>query len=54
MSRESLDETAEPTEPRVLELDDVTGYVDGERYVVCEKTNAKAWIRSDVTKSPSR
>lgn len=40
---------AEPREPQPDHLDDYAGYEDGDGYVVCEKTNAKAWIRSDET-----
>jgi hypothetical protein len=31
------------------DLEDVTGYEDGDSYVVCEKSNPNAWIRADVT-----
>ncbi|WP_433623650.1 DUF7331 family protein [Halomicrococcus sp. NG-SE-24] len=54
MYTESREEIAEPREPEVPNLDDFAGYEDGESYVVCDKTNAKAWVRSDVTKTPSR
>ncbi|WP_204357308.1 DUF7331 family protein [Halogeometricum borinquense] len=50
---ESHEKIAEPTESKAPDLDDFTGYEDGESYVVCDKTNANAWIRSDITHSLS-
>lgn len=44
VARESIDQTEAPLE----DLSDVTGHEDGDSYVVCEKSNPKAWIRSDV------
>ncbi|PYZ02578.1 hypothetical protein C8039_01835 [Halogeometricum sp. wsp3] len=40
---ESHEKIAEPTESKAPDLDDFTGYEDGESYVVCDKTNAY-WI----------
>lgn len=37
------------TDASLEDLNDVTGYEDGDSYVVCEKSNPKAWVRSDVT-----
>lgn len=31
-----------------------TGYEDGDSYVVCDRKNPNAWIRSDVTEPLSR
>lgn len=39
---------AEATAHEPDDLDGVTGYEDGDGYVICETKNAKAWIRSDV------
>lgn len=36
------------------DLPDLTGYEDGDSYVVCEKTNPNAWVRSDETADLSR
>ncbi|AFK21150.1 MULTISPECIES: DUF7331 family protein [Haloferax] len=49
MRTESHEVIDELTESKGTDLDDFTGYEDGESYVVCDKTNANAWIRSDVT-----
>ncbi|ADQ66220.1 hypothetical protein C499_09489 [Halogeometricum borinquense DSM 11551] len=48
---ESHEKIAESTESKAPDLDDFTGYEDGASYVVCDKTNANAWIRSDITHS---
>lgn len=53
MRTESSEAIAEPTEPEVTDLDEFAGYEDGESYVVCDRTNPKAWIRSDRTTTVS-
>lgn len=35
--------------PDHRDLDDVTAYEDDGDVVICDTTNASAWIRSDVT-----
>lgn len=38
----------ETTEPEVADLEDVTCYEDDDATVICDRTNPKAWIRSDA------
>lgn len=38
----------------IPDLDEYASYEDGDRYVICDRSNAKAWIRSDVTTTLSR
>lgn len=47
---EQLEEAA-PPEP---DHEGFTGYEDGDSYVVCDRKNPNAWIRSDVTERLSR
>lgn len=54
MRTEQHEAAADAVSPDRPELDDVTGYEDGDSHVICEKTNAKAWIRSDVTEAITR
>lgn len=42
-------ETPDQVAPTRDAFDDVTTYEDGDSVVVCEKSDAAAWIRSDVT-----
>jgi hypothetical protein len=53
MRTEQSETTAEPAERESTDLDEFTGYEDGESYVVCDRTNPKAWIRSDLTAARS-
>lgn len=38
----------------VPDLDEYASYEDGDQYVICDRANANAWIRSDVTTTLSR
>jgi hypothetical protein len=44
---------AEPAqaEPDRKDFDDYASYEDGDSLVVCDRTNANAWVKSDVTTS---
>ncbi|WP_435193996.1 DUF7331 family protein [Natronomonas sp. EA1] len=48
------DERLDPMEAALPDYHAVTGYRDGSTFVLCEKSNANAWIRSDVTASLER
>lgn len=49
MRTEQTEAIPEPTEQEITEFDEFAGYEDGDGYVVCDRTNPKAWIRSDRT-----
>ncbi|RRJ32182.1 DUF7331 family protein [Halocatena pleomorpha] len=38
----------------VPDLDEYASYEDGDRYVICDRSNANAWIRSDSPTTLSR
>lgn len=42
------------TDSSLPDLDEYASYEDGDRYVICDRSNANAWIRSDVTTPISR
>lgn len=42
-----VDET-KPDEHPSTDRENVTSYDDGERFVVCDRKNTQAWIRSDT------
>lgn len=54
MRPEQHEEIVEPSDPELPDLGDYTSYEDGDGYVICDKRNAKAWIRSDVTETIPR
>jgi hypothetical protein len=49
MRTDAHTQTTDQAVPAREDLDDVTCYEDDGCLVVCEKANASAWIRSDVT-----
>lgn len=49
MRTESSETIADTPDATLPDLDEFAGYEDGESYVVCDRENATAWIRSDVT-----
>lgn len=49
MHTETHEATAEPAEPEPIDLDAFTSYEDGDALVICDRENANAWLRSDVT-----
>lgn len=51
MRTESTETAAEAATPEYNDLDEFVGYEDGERHVVCDKTNPKAWISAEETRT---
>lgn len=49
MQSELSEPVVEAPDAEVPDLDFVTGYEDADGYVICEKSNPKAWIRADET-----
>ncbi|MFB6236261.1 MAG: hypothetical protein ABEH81_14870 [Halopenitus sp.] len=49
MRRNTIEETAETTEPAEDQYDQYTGYEDDGALVICDRTNPRAWIRSETT-----
>lgn len=43
----TIDE-AEPNERPASDLDGVASYEDGDAFVVCDRKNTQAWIRSNT------
>jgi hypothetical protein len=53
MRKETVQRGDEVPEAESIDLDEFTGYEDGNSYVVCDRRNPQAWIRSDVTETLS-
>ncbi|WP_458189181.1 DUF7331 family protein [Haladaptatus sp. NG-WS-4] len=53
MQNEPPLEQVEPQKPNHDDLDRYASYEDGESTVICDRKNTNAWIRADVTSTPS-
>lgn len=51
MRTEQTEVEIEPATPEYNDLNDFASYEDGERLVVCDRTNPKAWISAETTRA---
>lgn len=51
MDTENQSRAAEPAraEPECIDFEDYASYEEGDSLVVCDRENANAWLKSDVT-----